>query len=176
MERTVYTPDQLRLEVIRPVLDKMRLPGRPAEDLLIGIAAQETHLGALGRRQMGGGPGLGLWQMEGGSLADGRRQDGGTHRLVWRWLRKERSSIALAIYDIAGSHDPQPELMVTNDQYACAMARALCLSIPGPLPETLEARAVWYKTYWNRGGKGSAEQFLANWHKYVDGAAVETVH
>lgn len=164
------TAQVLRLDIIRPTLLHLKLWSPSAEELLLGIAAQETHLGALGRRQRGGGPALGLWQMEGGSLADGQRQEGGTHRLTWRWVRRHRPSLGFAILDLIEPAQPHPELLVKSDQYACAMARALCLSIPGPLPDphNVLAQAVWWKRWWNtEKGKGTVEQYLSNYSLFV---------
>lgn len=48
--------------VVRPVLRVMSAWSQPAEDLVMGTAAQESRLTYL--RQLGGGPALGLWQME----------------------------------------------------------------------------------------------------------------
>jgi len=53
---------QLRMYVVRPVLRVMSAWSQPAEDLVMGTAAQESRLTYL--RQLGGGPALGLWQME----------------------------------------------------------------------------------------------------------------
>lgn len=152
------TPADLRERVIRPTLHRIKLWSPAAEELLVGIAAQETHLGALGRRQMGGGPALGLWQME-----------PATHRLTWRWVRRYRPALALSILEIAAPAPAEPGLLVISDHYACAMARALCLSIPGPLPEphNVEAQGVWYKRWWNGPGKGSAAQYVANYRRLV---------
>ena len=52
----------LRVEVIRPALRALDLWSPAAEDLVLGTAAQESGLAYL--RQIGGGPALGLWQIE----------------------------------------------------------------------------------------------------------------
>jgi hypothetical protein len=150
--------DTLRLVVIRPTLQKIELWSADAEELLIGIAAQETHLGELGRRQMGGGPALGLWQME-----------GPTYRATMRWAHRERPKLYLGICQLANSLSPEFQLLAENDGFACGVARALCLSIPGPLPEAhdVQTAAVWWKKNWNGPGKGQPAQYIANYTKYV---------
>lgn len=149
----------LRERVIRPTLRRIKYWSPAAEELLVGIAAQETHLGALGRRQRGGGPAIGLWQME-----------PATHALTWRWLRRHRPSLALAVLEIAEPAAAEPNLLVISDTYACAMSRALMLSIPGPLPDhhNLPAQAAWWKRWWNTPkGKGTVEQYIANYTRLV---------
>lgn len=156
---------RLRLGIIRPTLTRIELASPEAEELLMGIAAQETHMGELGRVQLGGGPALGLWQME-----------PATFKLTIRWTKRNRPKLYNAICEIADTIYPEAHMLARSDELACAMARALCLSIPGPLPdkEDVRGQGVWYKRYWNRGGKGSAEQYIANYYRYVRPAALTT--
>lgn len=148
---------QFREGLVRPTLQTISLWSPAAEELLMGTAAQETHLGALGRRQQGG-PALGLWQCEPATL-----------KLVMKWARRYRPSIALALYGLADTHEPGPELLVTNDRFACAVARVLYLSIPKPLPDPhdLMAQAVMWKSVYNRGGKGTVEEYISNYRAFV---------
>ena len=55
--------EQLRKDIVRPAIEKIGLWSQEAEDLLIGTAAQESHLGTY-LRQLGDGPALGIFQME----------------------------------------------------------------------------------------------------------------
>lgn len=153
--------DELRLGIVRPTLTTIKLWSPAAEELLMGTAAQETHCGELGRRQKGG-PALGLWQME-----------PSTAKLVLSWARRWRPSVAIALFDLAGTHDPLPELLVSNDRYACAMARVLYLSIPTPIPlaQDLHAQAVYYVVNYNNGGKATVEEYLQNYQRWVLGVA-----
>jgi hypothetical protein len=157
-QRTVYTGDQFRFEVVRPTLVTLRLWSRAAEELILGTAAQETHLGAMGRRQRGGGPALGILQME-----------GPTHDAVWTWLKRHRPNIALGIIDLVSPMARVPLLLVTDDRYAVAMGRALYLSIPFPIPEAenLEGQARYYKKWWNGPGKATPEQYRENYQRLV---------
>ena len=63
------TPDQLREEIIHPVLKKMDLWSVAAEDLLIGTAIHESA-GLKRLRQYDGGPALSYFQLEPETLYD----------------------------------------------------------------------------------------------------------
>ena len=71
--------DQFTRLIIRPALKIIGLDFRAAEELLLGTALQESRLTYL--HQLGGGPALGLFQME-----------PGTHDDIWTnylWNRPE---------------------------------------------------------------------------------------
>jgi hypothetical protein len=157
-QRTVYTAEQFRYELVRPTLQAIRLWSHNAEELMMGTAAQETHLGALGRRQRGSGPALGICQME-----------GPTHDLVWTWLKRHRPNVAIAIIDMVAPMARVPLLLVSDDRYAVAMARALYLSIPFPIPEAenVDGQGRYYKKWFNGPGKATVEQYVANYHRFV---------
>jgi hypothetical protein len=55
--------NQLRHYVVRPTLRRLGLWSKSAENLLMGTAAQESHLGTY-LHQVGGGPAKGIFQME----------------------------------------------------------------------------------------------------------------
>ena len=55
-------PMEFRESVIKPTLEKMGLWSESAESLILGTAIQESRLKY--RKQIGGGPALGLFQME----------------------------------------------------------------------------------------------------------------
>ncbi|MBF0148367.1 MAG: hypothetical protein HQL85_19610 [Magnetococcales bacterium] len=61
-------PHQLLEFVIRPALQRLGLWSEEAEQLVVGTGIQESGLRHL--RQIGGGPGLGIWQMEPKTHAD----------------------------------------------------------------------------------------------------------
>ncbi|WP_068084171.1 hypothetical protein [Novosphingobium rosa] len=62
------------------------------------------------------------------------------------------------------------ETMVDNEYYAAAMARIRYRRAPAPLPPAgnVEALAKYWKLYYNTlGGRGTWQQFSANWEKYI---------
>ncbi len=133
---TGLDPQQFRLGVIRPVLRRMQLDGPAAEGLLLGTALVESGLRYL--RQVGGGPALGVYQVE-----------PATHFDLWRWVgRKARFQLAL---EREMSQAPRDEQLESNLAYATAVARLLYYRRPEPLPAAGDARglATYYKNWFN---------------------------
>jgi hypothetical protein len=134
-------------------LEAIDLGGQAAEQFLLGIAWQESKLTA--RRQLGGGPALGLWQMEPATYDD-----------CWTNFLNYRGQLAEAIEALL---PPQIEASAAalelNDEFACAMARVKLLRCPGALPafDDIEAQANYYKQYYNGPGAATVVQYLANW-------------
>jgi hypothetical protein len=158
---------QLLTEVIRPTLEYLDLGGEAAEQLLLGTAAQESNCHYL--RQVGGGPALGLWQME-----------PATHNDIWHnWLRFDDELFdavkgLLPCRWLPGGQDPvvldfAPEL-VGNLPYAAAMARCHYRRVPQPLPAVGDVRSMaqyWKRWYNTEEGRGRIEDFVASWEHMV---------
>jgi hypothetical protein len=158
---------QLRYLVIRPTLEKLSLWSRAAEELLLGTAAQESQLGRY-LKQHPTGPALGIYQME-----------PATARLVLAWVAKHRPALVPMLAELTApasiirGYAGDVGQLIWNLAYATAMARILYLSIPRPLPdvEDLQAQATYWKRSWNSPqGKGTPEQYVANYNRYVKGA------
>lgn len=153
--------DQLRHDVIRPTLKRIALYSKAAENLLMGTAAQESHLGTY-LRQMGGGPAVGIFQME-----------PATHYDLWHNYLRYKVSLANEIRAIAGvplDRIPKAEAMVGNLYYATAMARIHYLRRPEALP--LADNPVDLGEYWKRYfnthlGRGTVDEFVHNYNRFV---------
>lgn len=120
----------------------------------MGTIAQES---AMGRYlvQLGSGPALGICQME-----------PATHNDIWSNFLKYRSHLVKYIEDI--SVDRTPEEMVWNLYYAVAMCRIHYLRVPERLPNNLEGYAYYWKKYYNSHlGKGTEQEFIENYQRYV---------
>jgi len=141
--------------VIEPACQAIGYWSAAAGVLLLGTAIQESQL--CYRRQIGGGPGLGLFQME-----------GATHDDIWSNYLAYRPELAAKILHVAQRTErPEAEWLVTHDRYAAAMARTLYLRVPSALPPADDIRAMgnYYKVWYNTAsGAGSAQQFIDNWH------------
>ena len=146
----------LRAAVIRPTLMSLDLWSAAAEDLVLGTAAQESGLAYL--RQIGGGPALGLWQIE-----------PATHDDLWASTLSGRPVTRLALQRLAA---PAPDLhsqLITNLAYGAAVCRLLYWRIAAPLPAAGDVAG--YAAYWKRwyntpAGAGTEAEFIKHWSDY----------
>ncbi|MFT9361310.1 hypothetical protein [Acetobacter okinawensis] len=131
---------QFKALVVRPVLAQPGLGGSAALNLLTGTALVESGLVWL--RQNGGGPALGLWQME-----------PATHDDCWQNFLDFRPMRAAPVRRLAGGACGvgSADLLVGNLAYACAMARVVYLRAPCGLPAPAESAGLsaYHKKYYN---------------------------
>lgn len=155
---------QVRERVIRPALRTLGpgFGGDAAELLLLGTAAAESEFRHLA--QVGGGPALGLWQME-----------PATYRDHWSWLGSHPSDLGVRVVSLASRGSgigtpPPPEEMTWNLAFAAAMARVHYWRRPEPLPVSGDPRDLfrYYKQHYNTPlGKATEAHFVAAWHRLV---------
>ena len=131
---------QLKHLVVEPTLTGLGLGGSSAVNLLTGTALAESRGTYL--KQIGGGPALGLWQME-----------PATHDDCWdNFLRfpvgKRLGSI---LEDMLAPDLPRSAQMVTNLRYACAMARIRFYRVKDALPVASDPYALsrYHKVHYN---------------------------
>jgi len=136
---------QLR-SLITKVLKEANLYSESAVELLMLTAAVESKLGTY-IKQLGGGPALGIFQME--PLTE---QDIHGHFLAYRE----------GLEDIVDSFSTmQPDELEWNLAYQILMARLHYLRVPEPLPDKddVEGLAKYWKKYYNTNlGKGTVEK------------------
>ena len=120
-------------------------------ELLAMIAAHES-LGGKHRRQIGGGPALGIFQIE-----------PVTHNSVWDNSDTIKSRAARF-----GIKEDVSRLEA-DDRYSVWVARHYLLMDVNPLPKTPEAMAQYCKSYWNRTGKATPEKYLNDYRAWQDG-------
>ncbi len=145
--------EQFTNEIIVPALDTIELDSPEARELLLGTALQESGLRYL--RQLGGGPALGLFQME-----------PATHDDIWDNFLKYRSGLAERVGWL--QLDDSPEEMVWNMRYAAAMCRVHYLRGSDPLPAVgdLEGQARYWKAHYNTWmGRGLIEHYIEKWER-----------
>lgn len=153
--------DIFRNTTIRPALETMsaltgkKFDGNAAEELLLGTALQES--GLVYRKQLGGGPALGLYQME-----------PATHDDIWNNYLKYHPDIANAIKSMftpAGGVLSAQNL-ITDDGYATIMARIMYYRVNQAMPAEgdLAAQASYWKQYYNTSmGRGTAVEYVNKW-------------
>jgi len=153
------TPQQFLDTVITPTTTALGLGGPAADQLLLGTALQES--GLKSRVQIGGGPALGLFQME-----------PATHDDCWKNFLAYRPGLAARIIALLPDGiKPTASALENNDAYACGMARIKYLRAPQVLPSAgdLDGQAAYYKTYYNGPGAATVAEYVENWQ--TSGAA-----
>lgn len=151
-------PDQLRVYVVRPVLEELGLHSRAAENLVLGTAAQESKMGHY-VHQLGGGPALGIFQME-----------PFTHDDIWENYLDHIAPLADKVLAAGRVQSADSEQLVGNLRYAAAMCRIHYWRIPAGLPgaDDVPALAAYWKRYYNTElGRGTPAEFIANYRKFL---------
>jgi hypothetical protein len=143
--------EQLRLNVVRPVLTRLDLHTPAAENLVLGTALHESHLRYL--RQIKG-PAMGIYQME-----------PATHFDLHHNFLRHNTTLKIRVNNFAGffSGDlPDPSELIGNLFYATAMCRVHYRRVKDPLPtnEPYALAAYWKQWFNTRLGKGTVEQAL----------------
>ena len=120
-----------------------------AEILILTTGLAES--GLIHRKQIGGGPALGLFQME---VA--------THNDIWENFLKYRIALIYKLESLLHRDDKIYELQY-NDLYAAAMCRIHYLRVKDPIPSHDDKYALgeyWKKYYNTEKGAGSVEKFI----------------
>ena len=156
---------QFRTLVVQPVLRKMAVwqPSMntpSAENLLVGTAVQESHLTYL--KQLGTGPALGVMQIE-----------PATHDDVWINYLDYRKEAASMMLEFSVGSDHSADQLPWNLAYCVAMARMVFWRQPSAIPadaSDLEALGQYWKAHYNTaGGAGTAQEWVSNYQKHVQG-------
>lgn len=160
MANLQLSPRLVRDRIILPTLDALGLDENTcvqSMELLLGTAATESRLG-LWLRQLGGGPALGLYQIEPETEWD-----------VWNNYLTFRPELRKTVQGWSKGSEGELEY---NHAYATAIARLCYRRAPAPLPAAgdREAQAAYWKKYYNTPlGKGTPEKYLKDWRDLVEG-------
>jgi len=130
--------------------------------LLLGTAAAESSLKY--RKQLGGGPARGIFQMEPATAKDifdnYLRYRKKLYRRVmriwqgkgWYWRFRVPECWELG------------EALQVDDYFACAMARLHYLRVSDPIPECVVEQAGYWREHYNTfAGQGTVEHYLEQW-------------
>ena len=157
-EDNIMNSKQLRIELVRPVLNFLGLWSKDAEDLIMGTIYQESGCGEY-LRQIGcsGDIGaFGICQME---LA--------THKDIWENFLKYNSKLADKVLSLKILSLTDAENLKWNLAYDVAMARIHYYRIKEAIPSGTHAQAQYWKRFYNTiNGAGTVEEYLTNWNKY----------
>jgi len=137
---TGLDPSQLKALIVGPVLQAMGLYSTSAVNLVTGTALAESKAAYL--VQSGGGPALGLWQME-----------PATHDDCWVNFLDffPDAAFTLALEAMLTKDIPSVQQLVGNLRYACGMARIRYYRASPPLPNAKDAAALsaYHKANYN---------------------------
>ncbi|MBF0401309.1 MAG: hypothetical protein HQL90_11125 [Magnetococcales bacterium] len=150
-------PKQFERYVIQPALELLQLDSPAARALMLGTAAQESGLGHY-LRQVGGGPAMGVFQMEPATYHD-----------IWRNFIAYKPAIQARLA-MRWPIEPKPEEMITDLLLAAVMCRLHYLRVNAPLPqaEDLPGLARYWKRFYNTvQGAGTEAEFMRNWREHV---------
>lgn len=145
----MINPAQLRDYVVTPALKEIGLYSKAAMRLVIGTAMTESRLEYL--HQVGGGPALGLWQIE-----------PKTHNDVWENYLLYRLPLAKKLNPFNVDYKDTNQL-IWNLKYGAAICRIIYLRAPAPLPDenNIFGMAKYWKAVYNTElGAGKPEDFL----------------
>jgi hypothetical protein len=156
-KRVLFNPAILR-EHIRSTLKLVGLSCRPeAEELLLGTCAQESLFGTH-RRQLGGGPALGIYQVE-----------PATEQSLWKDHILYRPLLASAIIQVCGVSGPNPIQLENNLSYQHIICRLRYYAwVKDPIPTKIPEQALYWKEHYNTPlGAGTPEEYIENYKKFV---------
>lgn len=145
---------QLLEYVINPTLDMLGLNSPVAARLLLGTCAQESHMGTYIKQIKG--PALGIYQMEPATHAD----------IKQNFLTYKPELLA----KINRLGDGADTSLIYNLAYATALCRIHYFRVKAPLPDgnDLNGLAYYWKKYYNTPqGKGTEQEFIENYRRYV---------
>lgn len=146
---------QFREYVVRPTLQALndQIPySEAAEELLMGTAAQESHLVYL--HQLGG-PARGVYQIEPETMND-----------IFTNYLAFRPELEKMVIDAAGRGANLHDELTTNLKYATIIARIIYKRVPEALPEAtdVDGMATYWKKFYNTPlGRGTTEEFVTNY-------------
>lgn len=151
--------DQLRANVIRPVLQRLDMWTPAAENLVLGTALHESHCRYI--RQIKG-PAMGIYQIE-----------PATHYDIHHNFLRFNTLLKVRVNHYAGyfSGDlPDPGELIGNLFYATAMCRVHYRRVRDPLPTNEPyALAQYWKTHFNtRLGRGTVEQAVPHFTRAME--------
>lgn len=159
--RMPLSAKDFRQYIVRPVLQYLdpEIPySQGAEDLIMGTAAQESHLMYLDQLTPGPGPAFGLFQME-----------RATEKWLWESYVQKDPILKSKFESLLASYpSDRMEQMRCNLAYAAGMARMRYMVVKEPIPQSIDGIAAYYKKYYNTyKGKATVAEFLLNYKKYI---------
>lgn len=150
--------EQFRSHIINPVLSKLQVYSKNAEELLVFTCAAESDGGTyLAQIE---GPAVGIYQMEPRTYTD-----------IWvNYIQYNlRLSTMLGIH-FNCARIPEPERLMYDLNFATAMARLHYMRVKEALPDACDKNALWeyYKKYYNtEKGNATKEKAITAYERFT---------
>ena len=151
-------PEHLR-RIVNETTAIIGLYNPNATELLMLTAAQESHLGEYLYQIKG--PALGIFQME-----------PATHESLWKNYLVRKPELVKKLTAFITTREHANLMLAGNIPYQAAMGRIFYYEKPGELPDGQDVvgMAKSWKKYWNTvHGKGTVEEAINNYNRYVKG-------
>lgn len=149
---------QFRSLIVEPVLSKLRLYSKDAEELLVFTCASESIGGTLLAQVKGAG--LGIYQMEPNTYTD-----------IWvNYIRARNQLATLMAIHFGCNKIPEIERLIYDFHFATAMSRIHYLRMPGNLPNAKDVEGIWdyYKKYYDtEKGKAKKEDSIKKYQDFI---------
>jgi hypothetical protein len=157
----MFSPQAMR-NIIRIALQPITATKHPlyspeAEEILMMISAHESTLGK-NLKQIGGGPGRGVCQVEVPTMDDN-----------WQHFLSGRRELAQQIGEVSGCGYPSVDHLTYNPLYNILMARLWLYRRPGRLPAAHDVvgMAAYAKAEYNITGAATEEQYMQDYLRVV---------
>lgn len=149
---------QFRTLIIEPVLSKLQMYSKKAEELLVFTCATESLGGTLLHQVKG--PALGIFQMEPNTYTD-----------IWvNYIHGRNQLATLMALHMGCNKIPPVERMIYDLHFATAMARIHYLRFTGNLPEITDVEGIWeyYKKNYNtEKGKAKKDESIKKYQDFI---------
>lgn len=149
---------QFRSLIIEPVLSKLQIYSKDAEEILVFTCAAES-LGGTYLHQVKG-PALGIYQMEPNTYTD-----------IWiNFIRGRNQLATLMAMHFGCNKIPEMERMIYDLHFATAMARIHYLRVKPSIPDMKDVDSIWgyYKHYYDtEKGKAKKEESIKKYQDFI---------
>ncbi len=143
-------------ELVESVLKDIDLYSQDCVNLILGTIAQESALGYY--IEQISGPALGICQMEPNTFND-----------IMNNYLNYRDSLKNKILKTCNISEFKSESLKYNMALAICMCRIHYLRVSESIPNNVEGCARYWKKYYNTClGKGTEEEFINNYNKYIN--------
>lgn len=149
---------QLRSLIIEPVLSKLQVYSKDAEEVLVFTCAAESEGGTFLHQIKG--QALGIYQMEPNTYSD-----------IWvNYIRARNQLATLMALHFGCNKIPEVSRLIYDLHFATAMTRIHYLRVKPVLPDAKDIDAIWeyYKKHYNTDkGKAKKDECIKRYHDLV---------